>query len=154
MGWSTRAIRWESDGRKRLCRGSPTVRQRTAAQPRHGPLPSRPPAGPSRQVKIRQAAGDKEPIRVLRQPPVAHFGPSKDLRHHQEHMFDFLTLRLTQRPVPMRFGLDEALSLRGMLLNHLGARCTPHPPPALDATDEVDDAQAIATASEDRFSHW
>jgi hypothetical protein len=62
---------------------------------------------PSRQIQIRQAAGDKEPGGILCQPTVADFGPPKELLDHQEHLFDFGTdrrfgpvtgaLRFTQR---------------------------------------------------------
>ena len=77
---------------------------------------------PSRQVQIRQAARDEEPVRILCEPLVADLGPPKDALHHPEHMFDFgphLRLGpiagpfpLTQRPMASGLGLDEALRLR------------------------------------------
>lgn len=44
---------------------------------------------PSRQVQIRQATGDEEPVGILREPPVADLGPPKEPLDHQEPLFDF-----------------------------------------------------------------
>lgn len=76
---------------------------------------------PSRYVQICQPAADLEPVGILRQSPIADFGPSEDPLDHQERMFHFgtdLRLRpvpcpigLTQRPVAMGFRLDETLGL-------------------------------------------
>src|SRR5574340_453925 len=88
MGWSTRAIRLESDGPGASSSG---FARRPTAHFRHAyTRPLRPrQQTPSSQVQIGQAARDEEPIGILREPAVADFGPPKDLLDHQEHMFDF-----------------------------------------------------------------
>ena len=84
---------------------------------------------PSSQVQIGQAAGDEEPIGILRQPTVPHFGPPKDPLDHQEDMFDFCAdlrlgtiagaRRLAQGPMALGFGLDEVLGTGGVLPDHV-----------------------------------
>jgi hypothetical protein len=84
---------------------------------------------PSRHIQIRQAAADLEPVGVLRQPSVADFGPSKDPLDHQERVLHFRpdfrfravasSRLLTQRPMAMRFRLDETLGLGRLLSDHL-----------------------------------
>ena len=77
---------------------------------------------------------------ILRQPAVADFGPSKDSLDHQEHRFDFRAdlrlraiagaLRLTQGPMAMGFGLDEALGIGSVVPDHVAlpavGRIAPH----------------------------
>src|SRR4249920_480347 len=118
MSWSTRGIRWKSDGSEVSSSG---CAHRPMAHCHHAHTRALPPRqqAPSSQVQIRQAARDEEPVGILRQPTVADFRPPKDLLDHQEHMFDFRTnlrlgavagtLRLAQGPMTMGFGLDEAL---------------------------------------------
>lgn len=84
---------------------------------------------PPRHIQICQPAADLEPVGVLRQPAVADFGPAEDALDHQERMFDLRPdfrlgavaspLRLTQRPMAMRFRLDETLGLGGVLPDHV-----------------------------------
>jgi len=96
---------------------------------------------PPHHIQIRHAATDEQPVRVLRQPTIADFGPPEDSRDHQERRFDFrphLRLRagtsprsLPQRPMTMRFRLDAVLGVGGMVLNHVTlptvGRVAPHP---------------------------
>src|SRR5574340_457893 len=114
--------------------GNPLVRERLSRipPPSGGPRPR--PLGcrqqvPACYIQIRQAATDRQPVRILREPPVPHFGPPEDPLDHQEHMLDFGTnlrlrpiagpLRLAQGPMAMGFRLDEALGMGSMVLNHV-----------------------------------
>jgi len=84
---------------------------------------------PTHHVEIRQPATDLEPVGILRQPSIPHFGPAEDPLDHQERMLDFgpnlrfgpilRPLLFTQRPMPMGFPLDETLGVWGMLPDHL-----------------------------------
>lgn len=96
---------------------------------------------PPRHVQIRQPTADLEPVGVFRQPTIANFGPSKNSLDHQERLFDLrpdLRLRtvagsllLTQRPMAMRFRLNEARSVRRVLRDDVALpairRIAPHP---------------------------
>ena len=103
-------------------------------------LDSRQQASPC-HVQIRQPAADLEPVSVLCQPTIADFGPAEDALDHQERMFDLrpnLRLRavagsllLSQRPMALRFGLDETLGLGRVLPNDVAlpavGRIAPYP---------------------------
>lgn len=76
---------------------------------------------PRHIIEIRQPAAEIQAVRILRQPAVPNFGPPEDTLDDQGRVFDFRPhfrfravlspLRLTQWPMPMRFGLHETLGL-------------------------------------------
>ena len=130
MGWSTRATSIGTRSPGSVLSGF--ARRRAAhscgASPRR--LCHRQQA-PASQVQIHQPASHEQPVGILRQPAVPHFGPPKDPLDHQEHMFNFRAdlrlrsiagaLRLAQGPMAMGFRLDEVLGTGGVLPNHIAS---------------------------------
>ena len=93
------------------------------------------------EIAIRQTTEDPQPVGILYQPTVAHFGDSEHPLDHQEDLFDFRSdLRLgtvtsalgcTQRLMAVGFGLDVTRGMgstlmEDVLLPTLG-RIAPHP---------------------------
>ncbi len=104
---------------------------------------------PASRVQIRQTGADEQPVGILRQPAVPHFGPPKDPLNHQEHMFDFCAdfrlrstadaLQLAQGPMAMGFRLDEALGTGGVVPDHVALPAVGGiaPPPRLLPMQQV-----------------
>ena len=125
--------------RQRLCQGG--ARRPLAHCPHAHTRALRPrQQAPPSPVQTRHAADDEEPIGILCQPAVPHFGPPEDPLDHQEHLFDFGVdvrlgavagaLRLAQGPMAMGVRLDEVLGIGSVLTNHVAlpavGRVAPH----------------------------
>lgn len=112
---------------KRRCGGCPPS-GRLPPRSHTRPLGPRPHA-PPRHVQIRQAAADRQPVGILRQPAVADVGPPEDPLDHQEHRLALCpNLRFcpvprprvfTQRPLAMRVRLDAVLGTGSVVPDHV-----------------------------------